>query len=172
MSLLEKIRELWDHAFWADRLLADHLRSLGEPPAQAVREFSHVIAAEEVWLARLQGRSSRLAVWPILSAADLDGQLAATHDGLKEYLRQLDKNRLGEKVDYRNSNGQAFCTRVDDVLVHAALHGQYHRGKVNLILKQSGHPPAPCDYIAFIRGAPAATEASVQAARREESIHE
>jgi hypothetical protein len=36
------------------------------------------------------------------------------------------------------------------------LHGQYHRGKVNLLLRQEGEQPAPTDYIAFVRGVPAA----------------
>ncbi|MFQ5740386.1 MAG: DinB family protein [Acidobacteriota bacterium] len=44
---------------------------------------------------------------------------------------------------------------------------QYHRGKVNLLLRQAGHAPAATDFIAFVRGAPAATEAT---ARRDRSI--
>jgi hypothetical protein len=36
------------------------------------------------------------------------------------------------------------------------LHGQYHRGKINLLLRQSGAEPAPADYISYVRGVPAA----------------
>ena len=43
-----------------------------------------------------------------------------------------------------------------------ALHGQYHRGKVNLLLRQGGHAPAPVDYVAFVRGVPAATEVTAR----------
>ncbi|HSR50456.1 MAG TPA: DinB family protein [Acidobacteriota bacterium] len=172
MVLLEKIVRLWEHAFWADRLVADRLTSLGNPPAQAVREFAHVIAAEEVWLARLQGRPSRLAVWPSLAVNELDGVVRRTQRDFSAYLNQLGESDLSEVIDYVNSDQEAFSTPVDDILLHTALHGQYHRGKVNLILRESGHPPTACDYIAFIRGAPAATEASAQAARRKEQGNE
>ena len=37
------------------------------------------------------------------------------------------------------------------------VHGQYHRGKVNLLLRQEGMSPVPGDFIAYVRGAPAAT---------------
>ena len=48
-------------------------------------------------------------------------------------------------------------------LLHVPLHGQYHRGKINLLLRQAGRQPAPTDYITFVRGVSAATE---EAARR------
>ena len=43
------------------------------------------------------------------------------------------------------------------MLLQVALHGQYHRGKINLMLRQAGLPPTPTDYISFARGVPAAT---------------
>jgi uncharacterized damage-inducible protein DinB len=56
-----------------------------------------------------------------------------------------------------NSAGQSFETPVSDMLLQVALHGQYHRGKINLMLRQAHLPPTPTDYIAFARGVPAAT---------------
>ena len=55
-----------------------------------------------------------------------------------------------------NSAGQSFETPVSDMLLQVALHGQYHRGKINLLLRQAHLPPTPTDYIAFARGVPAA----------------
>lgn len=45
----------------------------------------------------------------------------------------------------------------EEQLLHVALHAQYHRGKVNVLLRHAELAPAATDYIAFIRGAPAAT---------------
>lgn len=78
------------------------------------------------------------------------------HAGYAAYLGGLSENGLQRTFSYRNSAGQEFSNTVLDVLLHAALHGQYHRGKVNLLLRQAGSSPVPTDYIAFIRGAPAA----------------
>jgi uncharacterized damage-inducible protein DinB len=46
---------------------------------------------------------------------------------------------------------------VDDILLHVALHGSYHRGQVALLVREAANKPAPTDYIGFVRGVPAAT---------------
>jgi uncharacterized damage-inducible protein DinB len=48
---------------------------------------------------------------------------------------------------------------VEDILLQIFLHGTYHRGQVALLLRQGEATPAPTDYIAYVRGAPAATRA-------------
>ena len=85
--------------------------------------------------------------------------------------RARTKGKVERMVDYRNSAGISFSTSAGDILFHVMLHGQYHRGKVNLLLRQSGFPPVPTDYIAFVRGVPAATQADatrVNIPRRQE----
>jgi uncharacterized damage-inducible protein DinB len=151
-----EIRKLWAHARWADTALLDALG--GSPPADALRELSHVIGAEEVWLARLERRPSRVPVWPVLTLTELRSLAARVHDDLSGYLASLDDSVLPRLVEYTNSAGRTFENTVGDILLHAALHGQYHRGKINLLLRQAGLNPAPTDYIAFVRGAPAATQ--------------
>ena len=69
---------------------------------------------------------------------------------------------LAREVDYRNSAGQAFRNRVDDVLAHVALHGSYHRGQLALLARQGGGTPALTDYIAFVRGAPVPAQVPLQ----------
>jgi uncharacterized damage-inducible protein DinB len=76
--------------------------------------------------------------------------------GYDAYLAALAADTLGDRVPYVNSAGAAFETPIGEILLHVALHGQYHRGKINLLLRQSSAEPAPTDYIAFTRGAPAA----------------
>lgn len=53
-----------------------------------------------------------------------------------------------------------FTNATGDILLHVVLHAQYHRGKVNLLLRQTGGEAAPADFIAFMRGVPAATESA------------
>jgi uncharacterized damage-inducible protein DinB len=43
------------------------------------------------------------------------------------------------------------------MLTHVAMHGSYHRGQIAAALRAGGDIPSPTDYIAFVRGAPAAT---------------
>lgn len=157
--MLQTIRRLWDHLQWADRKILDQIRDDEVTPA-ILHEFAHVIGAEETWLARLERRDPRAGVWPDVSLEELVDLAEATHRGYATYLSALTDAKLAEAVTYTNSAGKEFTNEVVDVLLHVALHGQYHRGKVNLMLRQTGGAPAPTDYIAYVRGAPAATRAT------------
>ena len=155
--MIPELRRLLDHARWADRLLLDALKGTPDAPAPAWKELAHVVGAAELWLARLERRPARTGVWPELPAVGVEALAEHVHDGYAAYLSRLTEGGLGELCAYTNSAGRPFETPVGEILLHVALHGQYHRGKVNVLLRQAGLAPAPTDYIAFVRGVPAAT---------------
>ena len=163
MSALEHLRRLWNHAAWADATLLAELEHLPAVPAQVLREYAHVIGAEEVWLARLESRQSKAAVWPDLPLAAVADLARDTRAGYQRYLATSGEDQVARDVRYTNTAGRTFSGRIDDILLHVALHGQYHRGKVNLLLRQEGLSPVPVDFIAFVRGMPAATTVSSSA---------
>ncbi len=66
-------------------------------------------------------------------------------------------DKLEQPVSYRNSAGDEFKSAVRDILAHVALHGSYHRGQIAALVRAAGTKPASTDFIAFARGAPAAT---------------
>jgi uncharacterized damage-inducible protein DinB len=158
MDSMATIRNLWEHALWADARVLEALPADAAP--EAWREFAHILGAEETWLARLEGRTPRTAVWPDAAPGEVRASMQATHAAYRAYLAALEDPDLAAPVSYTNSAGQPFTSSVADILLQAALHGQYHRGKVSLLLRQGGRAPAPVDFIAFVRGAPAATEAT------------
>ncbi len=159
MEALDGLRRLAEHCFWADAALLEALRGTPSPPAEAVREYAHIIGTEETWLARLEGRPARTAVWPEAAVNELVPLTTMVGAALRDYLERLTPATLARDVTYRNSAGLTFTNTVGDILFHLMLHGQYHRGKVNLLLRQAGVGPRPADYIAFVRGVPAATTA-------------
>ena len=153
--MLTTIRKLWAHLAWADGILLEALQT-GPAPEGAVREFAHILGAEEVWLARLEQRPSRTPVWPDLPLGQVASLAGMLRRNYQSFLDRLDDRALERVVAYTNTAGQSFENSVEDILLHVALHGQYHRGKVNLLLRQEEHPPAPTDYIAHVRGVAAA----------------
>lgn len=157
MSALKQLRRLWDHAAWADAALVAEFGRMPTVSALALREYTHILGAEEVWLARLEARQSSAAVWPALSLSAVAELARDTRDGYRRYMTSINEKELAGDVEYTNSAGKTFRTRIDDVLLHVVLHGQYHRGKVNLLLRQDGMSPVPVDFIAYVRGVPAAT---------------
>lgn len=170
--MLTILQQLWSHIEWADGRILKALREAagyGRPDdveqrgavtaIDVLHEFAHVIGSEENWLARIEGREPRAAIWPEVSLDELEPLLTSTHERYRTYLADLTDEEAAEKVSYTNSTGRQFTSEIRDILLHVALHGQYHRGKVNLMLRQIGRMPAPTDYIAYARGVPAATRA-------------
>jgi uncharacterized damage-inducible protein DinB len=154
--MLRTLGLLYAHLAWADGRLLDALDAPDAAPPEALRELGHVLGADEIWLSRLEGRSARAPVWPELDRAGLRRLTETVHAGYSAYLATLDVASLDRSTTYTTSDGRTFSNASGEILLHVALHAQYHRGKVNLLLRQAGLAPAPIDYIAYVRGAPAA----------------
>ena len=155
------IRRIFAHAAWADKLVLDALVNAGDAaPAVVWREYAHVLGADAVWLSRLELAPQPLPVWPELSRDDVIALRERVVTGYERYLARADEATLNGNLDYVNSAGQAFSNTPLDILMHVAMHAQYHRGKINQILRHGGSEPAPVDYISYVRGVPAATSTS------------
>jgi uncharacterized damage-inducible protein DinB len=154
--MLSELRRMRDHLAWADDALLDAIADASEFPVDAAREFAHILGADENWLARIEGRHANVTIWPSL---DINSLRKLALDVQVEYARHLDtliEADLHRMITYQNSAGISFETPLRDILYHVFLHAHYHRGKVNLLLRQAGLKPAPVDYIGFVRGFPAA----------------
>jgi len=154
--MLGYLRKLIDHIKWADSAMLDALRTSPGSDERALMIYAHVLGAEAVWLARIAGRPSDVAVWPSLSVDEIAALATRNSNELDDLLATLATSDLDREIDYRNSQGKAFRSKLEDILLHVALHGSYHRGQVAYLIRGGGGEPASTDYIAFIRGAPTA----------------
>jgi uncharacterized damage-inducible protein DinB len=155
--MLEELRRLGAHMDWADQRALAALRASGGEPARALELYAHILGAEEVWLSRLERRRATVAVWPALTLDECGELAGANRTRFDAFVRGLSENDLRGAVPYVNSAGQSFDSMVGDILLHVMMHGSYHRGQVMLLLREAGKEPQATDYIAFVRGAPAAT---------------
>ncbi len=153
------------HDSWANALILTALGNLPAPPPVAVREMAHVLGAHETWLARIEGRVPLTPVWPDLPLEALPPLAAASERRHRAMIDRLTQADLERAVPYTNSAGVSFTTALGDILIHVALHAQYHRGKVNVALREAGFAPVPTDYIIFVRGTADVTKDSVDGAR-------
>jgi uncharacterized damage-inducible protein DinB len=154
------LTKLIDHLGWADARVLDGLREAPGTDPRALELYAHVLGAEHVWLARLHQRAPRVAVWPTLSLDECAALAAENLAGFRAILADQTPEELAREVPYTNSAGQPFRSIVEDIVLHVALHGMYHRGQVALVVRGAGGEPNPTDYIAFARGAPAATRST------------
>jgi len=151
-----QLSKLLDHLVWADKRVLDSLRAMTHPDQRALDLYAHVLGAEHVWLSRMMERVPREKIWPDLTVGRAETLAAENAASLRSFLESLSADQLQRKVAYKNSAGLAFESTIEDMLLQVALHGCYHRGQVALVVRGAGAEPAPTDYIAFIRGAPAA----------------
>ncbi|WP_025681225.1 DinB family protein [Paenibacillus massiliensis] len=154
---MHTIQKLFDHMDWANLRLLEALRVA--TPAEASKAailFRHVLQAESIWLTRLQGQSSKgIAVW--VHEADMDTCEELTkvnREGFQALLGALSEDALDLPVEYASQNGTPHRTSTRDILIHIALHGQYHRGQINAMLRTVGLEPVPMDYILYSQIAP------------------
>ena len=154
---MEHLSRLVEHLAWADHRVLEALRTTEPAEPRSLELFGHVLAAEHVWLSRLIGRDPALPVWPALTLADCARIAADNAAQLRQFVATLGPRDLERPVTYTNSAEQQFSTGIHDILLHVALHGAYHRGQIATALRGSDRVPASTDYIAYIRGVPAAT---------------
>lgn len=172
--MISMIRQLYAHMRWADEKAVAALRRALPPAASAasdpaaadiadaLRIYAHVLGSENVWLARLQQQTPTLAVWPALTMEACADAARENADRFDSFIATLRDEDMQCRTSYTNSAGQHFTSSVGDILMHAAMHGSYHRGQVALLMRRSGAEPAPTDYISFVRGVPAAMTAVPQ----------
>jgi uncharacterized damage-inducible protein DinB len=94
-------------------------------------------------------------VWP---AATIDACLALAAElssAWQSYLARLGNQfapgSLQDIVEYRNSKGEPWSSRVEDILTHVLFHSAYHRGQIALQMRAAGHEPAYTDFIHAVR---------------------
>lgn len=148
---------LVEHLDWANRRALASLRDSRTPLSAAISLYAHVIGAEHVWLSRLSGKTPEVAVWPEISLDECERLARANVDELRKIVESVSPEALDRPVTYRNSAGKEFTNRVEDILLHVAMHGSYHRGQVAAMLRSAGDEPNPTDYIQWVRGVAAAT---------------
>jgi uncharacterized damage-inducible protein DinB len=155
-GIVRQLGKLLDHLEWADARVLESLRAMSHPDQRALDLFAHVLGAEHVWLSRILKRAPREKIWPDLDLERAAALAADNAAGLRALLDSCSADELQRRVAYNNSAGLAFESTIEDMLLQVVLHGCYHRGQVALLLRDSGAEPSPTDYIAFVRGSPAA----------------
>jgi uncharacterized damage-inducible protein DinB len=151
MSL--ELAELFQYDAWANRRVLESLKQ-PQAPSKAVELFAHILAAQEIWLARLAGLdSSQVHVWPPLTVAECEEGQRRLERALADYVRGLSGEALEQPLDYRNTAGKEFRNTPRQILTHVAFHGQHHRGQIAACLREAGIAPAATDLIAHFREA-------------------
>ncbi len=148
MSSHDLLQRMYRHMAWADARTLAVLRSMAEPPPQAVDLFAHMLTAEHVWLRRIEDVEPTYEVWQSLGLDECERLARANREAFARMLDGTDRTRA---VSYHTTNGTPHTTPLEDILVHVSHHGMYHRGQISLLVRASGGTPVSTDYIVFHR---------------------
>ena len=140
---------------WANRECLAAMRAAESVSADTVGRMAHVLSAQKLWLERIQKQPQSTPVWPTSTIDDClvlaDEMSGAWQDCLARLANQFAPGSLDDKVEYRNSKGELWSSRVEDVLMHVLFHSAYHRGQIALQMRAAGSDPAYTDFIHAVR---------------------
>jgi len=151
MDMTEHLRRLFSYGDWANREVLAALRSAGNVPVRSVKLMAHIFAAERLWLERLEQKKQSVPVWPEFTLEQCEAEAAELPRLWKKYLEGRNEANLASTVSYKNSKGESWNSRKDDILLHVITHSAYHRGQIAADMRAAGFTPAYTDFIHGIR---------------------
>jgi len=136
---------------WADQRCIAGLTDCPAAHSEALPLLSHVVAAEHVWLARIEGRIAAIPVWPVLSPDECDRVATENAAGFATLMERTADEELAKLIQYCNQRGEEFLTPMIDILTHVVIHGAYHRGQIAKLIGRAGGKSLDTDFILFAR---------------------
>jgi uncharacterized damage-inducible protein DinB len=161
MSLVAIVQNHLAYNRWADSRLLDAAGAL--TPEQLNHDFGtadksikgtmiHIFRSERTWLHRVEGGGPG-AQWSLDDDGDwpaLRGKWAEVESGWERWAKTCTDEDLHRFLDF-DLKGNLWSQPLWQVLFHVVNHGTHHRGQVSGFLRCMGVPPAPLDFIAYMR---------------------
>ena len=151
MSMLGHIGSLFSYDDWANREVLSSLQCLNAAPARSVQLLAHILSAERLWLERLLAEKQTHPVWPLFTLKDCKSEIDQLPELWKSYLASLGEAGLTDSRTYKNTKGETFTSRKQDILLHVVMHSAYHRGQIAADMRAAGFTPAYTDFIHGVR---------------------
>src|SRR5512144_1095279 len=125
---MSSLPKLIDHLEWADAKALAALRAATRPEAKAREIYAHILGSEHTWISRIEGRAPVVAIWPTLTGEDIERVARENVAALRRILEGVTEVDLARVISYKTSAGHPYESTLEDILLHVALHGSYHRG--------------------------------------------
>jgi len=144
MTSLDLLRPLFRYQAWANDDLLGKLDGLdavqqAQELHSAIRLINHACVVGRIFAAHLTGAqhgyaSSNTEETPTLP--ELRTNLTASDKWFLDYLDRVAPEELSQRVAFRFTDGDQGAMSRQEMLMHVATHGGYHRGEVGRILAQ------------------------------------
>lgn len=144
--------KLIDYDHHTNKTFAKLIIEAGEPE-KAVKLMAHMLSAQQVWLSRCKYLPPPgIVLWPDWKAGTFEQMIDDNYAGWVEYLNRLDDNAFENIIHYKNTRGDSYENKLEDIMAHLINHGTHHRAQIGQELKLAGVENLPItDYIFYIR---------------------
>jgi uncharacterized damage-inducible protein DinB len=151
VNLTELLRRQFSYDAWANREVLSAMRAHGGGDARSLQLLSHILAAERLWMERLEQQSQSTPVWPERDLAQCEAEVSEMGRLWNAYLATITDEKLARTIPYKNSKGERWESAVRDILTHVVMHSAYHRGQIASHMRELGQTPAYTDFIHGVR---------------------
>jgi uncharacterized damage-inducible protein DinB len=156
------LRLLYDYHYWANRRVFNCIANL--TPEQFVQPLDysvgsirnqvvHMMSAEWIWFARIQGESPDHMLnpddYPTPKAVQAAWAKIEAHN--RAFLNTLTDERLEQTFAYHTTRRIPFEDKIGNILFHAANHATDHRAQILAMLHTFGVQGVEQDLIFYLR---------------------
>ena len=144
----EKFIELFEYIYHFNNKLIEFIsENFQLKPEKTVKLLNHLINAQQIWNARINNESE-FEVWQI---NDWNNISKINTDNYSKTLEIIHNKSPENSIEYKNSKGEKFRNKIEDVLFHVINHSTYHRAQIATDIKNNGIEPINTDYILYKR---------------------
>jgi uncharacterized damage-inducible protein DinB len=141
-------KELLEYSHHFNQKLGDVFEDNPDKSEKAIKLFSHMLNAHQIWNNRIDPKGKVFGVWDMQAVQNFKN---IDKTNFEHSLKILDKFALDDTINYTNTKGQVFSNTIRDILFHIINHSTYHRGQIATEFKQHGVDPLVTDYIFYRR---------------------
>lgn len=149
MNIADHLRQ-FAYDEWANHEVLTAMQS-GGADERSLALLAHTLAAQRLWLERIQQKPQSSPVWPKATPETCAAQVEDMGRRWREYLESISEADLVRSISYKNSKGDLWTSTVADILTHVILHSAYHRGQIASHMRATGKTPAYTDFIQAVR---------------------
>lgn len=133
------------------RKTLEFLRSSPSLEPNAINIFAHILAAEKMWLSRLElgVKAPPPKLWQGRTLDQCADEMESVIGHWTRYLGGLSDQDYSKQVSFINLKGMQVDRPVYDLLTHVLNHSAYHRGQIATLTGKKETEAPPTDYIFF-----------------------
>lgn len=143
---------------WANRLIAEQIQSFPKElfDKHAGGSFGslravmiHLLESDYLWLNRWKGIPlADIPAWKFDTVSDIIKVWSPMQDEMVSVAASLE-NDPGKPIKFITRKGVPYTMPFEDLAIHVANHGTYHRGQLTHMIRDLGQNPVSTDYFIF-----------------------